>query len=290
MSIFLSVIIPAYNEEKAIGPTIRSIQKELSKIDKNNEIIVVDDGSTDNTAKIARKIKKIKVISHESNRGYGSAIKTGLRNCSGKYVLIIDADQTYPPEEIHKLIPYIDSYDMVVGARTEDSAATPIIRRPAKFILSKLANFLTNTKIPDLNSGLRIFRKDLAMKFYSLYPNGFSFTITITLASLVNGYSVKYVPIKYRKRVGKSKINPLKDGLNFISLIIRIVTYFNPLKTFLLFSTILFVIAILVFLYSLLFLDRIMDATITILTVSSLQIALFGILADLIVKHSQKFG
>lgn len=202
--------------------------------------------------------------------------------------MITDADGTYPNKEIPRLLEHVDQYDMVVGSRTGKDVNIPLYRRPAKRFLSMLANYLSGTKIPDLNSGMRIFRKEDAKKFFNILPSGFSFTTTITLAYLSNGMLIKYVPIDYYERHGKSKIKPFKDGFNFILLIVRTITYFNPLKVFFPISFGLFVMASLVFAYSILMLEKVMDITVIILIVASIQIGLFGLLSDLIVRRSDE--
>lgn len=281
----ISVVIPAYNEEKAIGAALDELIEVLEG--QIYEIIVVDDGSTDNTAKVAQK-KSVKLIQHPCNKGYGAALKTGINHASGERILITDADGTYPNKEIPRLLEHVDQYDMVVGSRTGKDVNIPLYRRPAKRFLSMLANYLSGTKIPDLNSGMRIFRKEDAKKFFNILPSGFSFTTTITLAYLSNGMLIKYVPIDYYERHGKSKIKPFKDGFNFILLIVRTITYFNPLKVFFPISFGLFVMASLVFAYSILMLEKVMDITVIILIVASIQIGLFGLLSDLIVRRSDE--
>jgi len=280
----LSVIIPAYNEEKAIKETISGLKKELKKLDLDYEIIVINDASTDKTKKILEKNKEIKLINHPHNRGYGASLKTGIKESKNEWILIIDADGTYPIESIPELIKYSLDYDMVVGARTKKSVKIPLVRKPAKWMLNKLANCLCSTKIPDLNSGLRIMRKGLVKKFISILPNGFSFTTTITLAALTNDYSVKYIPINYERRIGKSKIKPIKDTLNFFQLIIKTILYFNPLKVFVPLSLFLFLASMFVLVYSSLFTPRILDTTTAILFISSIQLLAIGMLAELIVK------
>ena len=223
-----SIIIPCFNEENSILETI----KELQALDLNCEIVLVDDGSNDNTYEIIRNIAGIKLVRHEENRGYGAAIKTGIKSAQYEIVTITDADGTYPNERIPELVKIFEegNFDMVVGARTGKNVKIPLIRKPAKWFINKLANYLAGTKIPDLNSGLRVMKKEVLERFIRILPDGFSFTSTITLSMLTNGYSVKYVPIDYFKREGKSKIKPIQDTLNFIQLIIRIVLYFDPLK------------------------------------------------------------
>jgi len=280
----LSVVVPTYNEEQSIDNVLDELKKTLSNIGVPYEIIVVDDGSNDNTVEIVKRKEDIVLVQHPINRGYGAALKTGIRHSNGEFILIMDADGTYPAKEIPKLLQYKDQYDMVVGARIGERVKITFARRPAKFLLSKLANYLMGVKIPDLNSGMRIFRKKAVERFLHILPSGFSFTATITLVYLSKDYLIKYVPIDYRQRKGKSKINPIKDTLSFASLIIRTITYFNPLKTFMSVSSVLFATAVAVFAYSMFILGKVMDTTIAVLVVASIQVALFGLLADLVSK------
>jgi glycosyltransferase involved in cell wall biosynthesis len=226
----VSILIPAYNEEGAIEETVATIKKQAVHF-KDLEIVVINDGSKDRTGEIARTLD-VTLIEHPVNRGYGAALKTGLQRAKYDYILIADADGTYPLEDIPKLCSDAPNYDMVVGARTGAIVQIPLMRRPAKWMITKLAEYLSKQEIPDLNSGLRVFRKDVALRFLTLYPDGFSFTTTITLSMLTNHYRVKFVPINYLQRVGKSSIHPIKDTINFTILIIRICAYFNPLNVF----------------------------------------------------------
>lgn len=226
----ISVLIPAYNEEGAIESTVAAISAQRSHF-KDLEIVVINDGSADRTAEIARKLP-VTLLEHNVNCGYGAALKTGLQHAKFEYILIADADGTYPLEDIPRLCEEATSFDMVVGARTGKIVQIPLLRRPGKWIITRLAEYLSRQKIPDLNSGLRVFRKDVALRFISLYPDGFSFTTTITLAMLTNQYKVKFMPINYLKRIGKSSIHPIRDFTNFTILIIRICAFFKPLNVF----------------------------------------------------------
>jgi len=284
MSKQISIIIPVYNEEKAIEQTIEGLKKELSKLGLDYEIVVVNDASTDKTRGILEKIEGIKLIDHPENRGYGAALKTGIKNSVYDWILIIDADGTYPDESIADLIKHTSDYDMVVGARIGKRVKIPLVRRPAKWIINKLANYLTKTKIPDLNSGLRIMKKPLLEKFIYILPDGFSFTATITLAALTNGYTIKYIPIAYSERVGKSKIRPIRDTLNFFQLIIRTILYFNPLKVFVPLSLVLFLLGAGIFFYNYFFMTKILDTTVAIILISSIQMLAIGMIADLVIK------
>jgi glycosyltransferase involved in cell wall biosynthesis len=226
----LSVLIPARNEEESLASTVAAIEQHRALF-KSMEIIVVNDGSNDRTGEIARTLP-VRLIEHEITQGYGASLKDGLRVATGELVLIADADATYPLEEIPRLAADIGEFDMVVGARTGERVHIPVLRRIGKWIITQLAEYLSRTKIPDLNSGLRIFRKDIALRFLPMYPDGFSFTTTLTLAMLTNHYRVSFRPINYRKRVGKSSIHPVRDFLNFVILIIRICACFKPLSVF----------------------------------------------------------
>ena len=281
-----SIIIPAYNEEVGIASVIESILSVMDGSNIDYELLVVDDGSTDRTAEIVRE-SGVGLIQHSSNRGYGAALKTGISRVNHEAILITDADGTYPDERIPDLIRVYKegNFDMVIGARTGENVSVPIMRKPAKWIISKLANYLTRMKIPDLNSGLRVMRKEALEKFMQILPDGFSFTTTITLALLTNAYSVKYVQVDYYKRKGTSKINPIKDTFNFIVLIIRTVLYFNPLSVFVPLSLLLVVLAIVVLLGGWFFLGVFMDQSFGIIIMTAVVVMSIGMLADLIDKR-----
>lgn len=279
-----TAIIPACNEAEGIAQVLR----DLSGIDIIKEIIVVDDGSSDATVEEAERagIAHLRIIRHDQNLGYGAALKTGIRAAQTEWILIIDADGTYPADRIPDLANEIQEADMVVGARVGANAAIPAIRRPAKWMLNRLANYLAQQKIPDLNSGLRLIRRSALEPFMRLLPQGFSFTTTITLAMLVNNYRVRYVSIDYHPRKGRSKIRPFRDTLNFVQLILRTILYFDPLRVFLPLSVLLFLGAFLVFLIGQMALPRIPDGTVLVLFVSGLQMLVLGLVADLINRRT----
>lgn len=276
-----SIIIPVLNEEKAIAETIEKVKQAMTG--SVSEIIVVNDGSTDKTGEILNQFNGLRVINHPYSLGYGASIKDGIKIAKYDWIVITDADGTYPIEDLPKLIKYTDTYDMVVGSRTGEKVKVPFFRRPAKKIITILANFLTGKKILDLNSGLRIFKKSIAIQFSHLFPSGFSLTTTLTLACLTNDFTVKYVPINYHKRQGKSSIRPLRDFFGFLSLVVRIIMYFNPLKFFLIPGIAIMTLGILAGIYTLAIQGNITDTTI-ILTVTGLQIIFIGLIADLIVR------
>ena len=269
----VTITIPAYNEEEGISDVIT----QLKGLGENYEILVIDDGSTDNTYKLATETG-VKVIRHPYNKGYGAALKTGIRNAAADIVLFMDADGQHKPSDIKKLLQYIGEYDMVVGARTKKSKIS-LLRRPGKKVLSITANYLAGMKIPDLNSGFRALKKSVAMEFMHILPNTFSFSTTITLALINSGYSVKYVPIEAPARVGTSKIKPFRDGFRFIILIIRTITLFNPLRVFLPISAILFALGFFYLIYNIIFYLNVPDSAI-LLIVTAIIIFIFGVLAD----------
>ncbi len=225
-----SIVIPAYNEERAVGPVVAELRSVLESHGVEAEIIVVDDGSADKTAQAAAAAGA-RVLRHRSNRGYGAALKSGITAASHSYVVITDADGTYPCSYIPDMLARLDTADMVVGARIGSRVQIPLIRKPAKWVLNRLANYMTNAKIPDLNSGLRAFRRDVAMQYFAILPDQFSWTTTITLAMHCDKYAVVYLPIDYRKRQGKSKIVPWDAG-SFAILILRTAMLFRPLRVF----------------------------------------------------------
>jgi glycosyltransferase involved in cell wall biosynthesis len=276
----VSVVMPAYNEEKGIGPQIERLRQVLEGCGRAFEIIVVDDGSTDGTAAEARK-HDVRLVQQGRNRGYGAALKAGIAVAQNDWIVIIDADGTYPAESIPALLAHGDEYDMVVGARVGDDVNIPWQRRPAKWILAKLASYLAEQDIPDMNSGLRLLKRPLVNQYEHLLPSGFSFTTTITLALLCNDYQVQYVPISYAKRVGSSKIRP-GHAYQFLLLILRTVVYFNPLRIFLPLGAVWFVAGVAKFIYDIYLWNLSESAVMGILT--GIIIWCVGLLADQISK------
>ncbi len=269
----VSIVIPAYNEEDGLADALAN----LMPIAENEgwEVIVVNDGSTDGTADVATR-HGTRLISHPYNKGYGASLKTGIRNATGEIVVIMDSDGQHKGEDIEKLLVYMDNYDMVVGARNKDV----LVRAPGKKLLSWVADFLSGIRIPDLNSGFRAFHRDTVKSFLHFCPNGFSFSTTITLAYLREGFNVKYIPIQAETRVGrKSSVKFFKDGYKTFLLIIRVIVLFNPLKVFIPASMILFFFGALFTLYGILTFGRAPNTGILII-LSSIILFFMGILAD----------
>jgi len=226
----VSVVIPAYNEEGAVALQVDAVRRVLRAHAIVHEIIVVDDGSEDGTAEAAHSAGA-RVLRHVENCGYGAAIKTGILAAQYDAIVIIDADGTYPAVEIPALLEQLATADMVVGARTGQHVRIPAMRRPAKWVLGKLAEHIAAKRIPDLNSGLRAFRRECVQQYFPILSNRFSFTTTSTLALLADDYRVVYHPIDYHERIGRSKIQP-RHFLDFCILVLRLSMIFQPLRVF----------------------------------------------------------
>ncbi len=281
-----TVLIPAYDEEAGIGPTLERLRDTLADLPVATEILVVDDGSRDGTASKLASFSGIRTVTHARNRGYGAALKTGLRHARHDLIVISDADGSYPCERIPELVRRAASADMVVGARRGGSAGSSILRGIPKWFLRRFAEWLVQSDIPDLNSGLRVFRKSVVDGFLALLPNSFSFTTTLTLAMISNGYTVAFEPIDYQPRVGRSKIKPIRDTLRFVQLILRTGMYFAPLRVFLPVAAV-FAAGFGVSLYLDLFVRRDLTEATLVLLVTATQLAMFALLADMIDKRSR---
>src|SRR5437870_5912260 len=234
----LSIIIPAYDEGDAIGAVIAKARA----LRPQAEILVVDDGSKDNTSEAARGAGA-RVIRHPYNKGNGAAVKRGLRNARGDVVLLLDADGQHPPEDIERVLAGIGEYDMVVGARTRDSESARV-RDFGNAVFNNLASYLSGRKIPDLTSGFRAMKRDMILEFIHLLPNLYSYPTTSTLAFIKAGYNVQFVPIRARKGTGRSNTKILRDGVRAVVTIMRMITLFAPMKIFLPVSLALFALGV----------------------------------------------
>jgi glycosyltransferase involved in cell wall biosynthesis len=221
----VSVVIPAFNEEASIGAVVERVRARHAW----KEIVVVDDGSADQTAARA-EAAGARVVRHPYNKGNGAAVKTGLRAAAGEVVLLMDADGQHDAEDIDALITPIGVHDMVIGARKAGDQS--LVRAFGNAMFQGLASWLTGRPIPDLTSGFRAARRDRMLEIIHLLPNGFSYPTTSCLAFLKAGYNVSFAPIRAHRRVGTSKIRPLRDGTKFFLIIFKIVTLYNPLKIF----------------------------------------------------------
>lgn len=279
----LTVLVPAYNEARSVPGVVADIQAALRSCAFPWEILLVDDGSSDETWRVATELG-VTVVRHDTNLGYGASLKTGIRRARHELIVITDADGTYPASRLLDLVDAMRDVDMAVGARTGERVHIPALRKPMKWILRNLAEFLAGVQIPDLNSGLRCFRKTAVGDYLHLLPNGFSFTTTLTLAYHSDSRLVRYLPVDYEKRIGKSKIRPFRDSYNFLLLILRTIMYFDPMRIFMPPALIALGITVTMLIYEIFWLRNLAEKSVVWLMIT---ILLFGIalLGDLIAKR-----
>ena len=283
----VSVILPVYNEKGHLHAEIERIREALDRSRHRYEIIVVDDGSNDGSGEALKEIEGIRLLQFATNRGSGSARKYGTRAARGRVVVWTDVDMTYPNDRIPELVEELEGHDQVVGARTSEQGTAKLARVPAKFLIRKLASYLTETDIPDLNSGLRAFRRDVALQYLHLLPAGFSCVTTITMSFLANGYSVKYVPIEYKARAGESKFHWYRDTRRYLIQVIRLVLSYNPLRVFVPVGLALALVGAVKLGFDLADQDfRVATNTLLVLF-AALQVLSIGLLADLLVRLSR---
>ena len=230
----LTILVPAFNEEGSIANTVAELYPLAEEA--RAELLIVNDGSIDRTGEILTALQKthprLQVLTHSQNQGYGAALKSGLQATQSKFIAITDADGTYPNDRLLELARLCEKQDMVVGSRTGPGVVYSRIRAIPKIFLKRWVSWIAGRNVPDINSGLRVFRRDIAREFLGIFPNGFSFTITITLAMLTTQRRVSFVPITYAPRVGNSKIKPIRDTLRFLNIILRTGVYFAPIRAF----------------------------------------------------------
>jgi glycosyltransferase involved in cell wall biosynthesis len=279
----LSVVIPAFNEGNAIQQTVENIRHVLEGANLiPNEIVVVDDGSTDATGDLALKSGAV-VVRHPHNLGYGAALKTGILRAQYDSIVITDSDGTYPISEIPNLYQkYLEGFDMVVGARQGVVYKGSYIKWPLRILLRFLVEWTAGRKIPDINSGLRIFSKKTITNYFSRLCNTFSFTTSATLAYMMTGRFVAYMPINYAERIGSSHVRLWRDSLRTLQFIVQAVTYYNPLKIFLLLAGICLAGASISLLIALIFHIATGFVMSVMLIACSILIFSLGLLADLL--------
>jgi polyisoprenyl-phosphate glycosyltransferase len=284
----VSVVLPCYNERNHVEQEIKRIRAALEAAGMSYELICVDDGSTDGTRDVLTSIPAIRTILFPRNQGSGTARRIGTQEARGRVVVWTDADMTYPNELIPELVRELDDgYDQVVGARRTEEGTLKFFRVPAKWAIRRLASYLTNTPIPDLNSGLRAFKREVAKPYLRLLPAGFSCVTTITLAFLSNGHPIKYVPIDYFKRAGRSKFHPLKDAYNYIIQVLRMVMYFNPLRVLMPVALTLLGGTLVKLVWDLVAHPFRVATNTVLLGVTGLVIACMALLADLVVRRTE---
>jgi glycosyltransferase involved in cell wall biosynthesis len=283
----VSIILPVYNEAEHLRQEVERVRAAMNASEYSYEIIIVDDGSSDGSGELALTIPDVRVIRLFQNRGSGSARKAGTAAAHGRVTVWTDVDMTYPNDTIPRLVKELDGYDQVVGARTTEEGTMKGLRVPAKWFIRRLASFLTQTKIPDLNSGFRAFRTDVARQYLRHLPPGFSCVTTMTMTFLSGGYSVKYIPIDYAKRAGESKFHPIKDTRRYGVQVVRMALSYNPLRIFLPTGFVLLGIGLAKMIYDLNQYDFHLTTNALLILFAAFQVFAIGLLADLVVRVSR---
>jgi polyisoprenyl-phosphate glycosyltransferase len=290
-NIYVSIILPCYNEQDHVADEVERICVAMDASGYEYELLAFDDASTDDTLarlhEAAPRFPRMEIVHFHRNGGSGTVRRIGTQRARGEIVVWTDADMSYPNERIPELVQLLEkdsTIDQVVGARTSEQGTHKILRIPAKWFIRKLAERLTGSQIPDLNSGLRAFRREVALPYLRLLPPGFSCVTTITIAFLSNQHEVRYVPIEYAKRAGRSKFRFVTDAYRYILQVLRMVMYFNPLKVLMPLALVLLGLGIAKGIYDVAAHPfRLADDTVLVF-VTGLLIASLALLADLIVR------
>jgi glycosyltransferase involved in cell wall biosynthesis len=288
---YVSIILPCFNEQDHVTAEVARICQAMDASGYDYELLAFDDASTDETLarlrEAASSFPHLQVVGFHRNGGSGTVRRIGTQQARGQIVVWTDADMTYPNERIPELVQILDKdamLDQVVGARTSEAGTHKLLRVPAKWFIRKLAERLTNSQIPDLNSGLRAFRRQVALPYLRLLPPGFSCVTTITLAFLSNQHDVRYIPVEYAKRSGTSKFHFVTDAYRYILQVLRMVMYFNPLKVLMPVALALIGVGIAKGIYDMVVHPLHFAADTVLIFLSGLIIATLALLADLIVR------
>jgi polyisoprenyl-phosphate glycosyltransferase len=288
---YVSIVLPCYNEQGHVAAEVERICAAMDVSGYAYELLAYDDASTDQTLarlqEIAPQFPQMRVVHFDRNGGSGTVRRIGTQQARGEFVVWTDADMTYPNERIPELVQILEKdhlLDQVVGARTSEQGTHKMFRVPAKWFIRKIAELLTNSTIPDLNSGLRVFRRGVALPYLRLLPPGFSCVTTITLAFLCNQHDVRYVPIDYAKRSGQSKFHFFKDAYRYILQVLRMVMYFNPLKVLMPVALFLIGLGVAKGIYDMVVHPLLFAVNTVLILVTGLIIASMALLADLIVR------
>jgi glycosyltransferase involved in cell wall biosynthesis len=282
----VTILLPAYNEEDAIKPVVDEVRAAMASTDHVYEILVVDDQSTDRTAARAEALG-VRVIRRPLNGGSGASRKTGTLAARGEFIVMLDADGSYEPNDIPVLLDNMPAFDQVNGARTSEEGTLKFLRVPAKWLIRQFACYLAGTSIPDLNTGLKAFKRSIMLRYLWVVPDGFSCVSSMTLAFLTNGHGVKYVPTRYRRRIGKSKFHPVKDTQRYLSTVFRMVMYFRPLRVFGPAATLIFLGALAKTLHDVMVIGAGIQQSTIIIWMTGVMVLMLGLLADLIVAQKR---
>lgn len=283
----VSIVLPVYNERGHLTEELDRIRASMDRSSYSYEIIVVDDGSNDGSGEMLRALEGIRLLQFTHNRGSGSARKAGTQEARGRVVVWTDVDMTYPNDQIPELVDALDGHDQVVGARTTEEGTHKFFRVPAKWFVRRLASYLTQTPIPDLNSGFRAFRRDVALQYLRFLPTGFSCVTTITMTFLANDYSVSYVPIPYAERAGESKFHWRRDTRRYLNQVIRMILTYNPLRVFLPLGFALALLGVVKLGFDVADTDFRVATNTLLIFFSAFQLMVIGLLADLIGRVSR---
>ena len=284
----VSVVLPIYNEKGHLRAEIDRIRAALSASRHTFEIIVVDDGSNDGSQAELASIQGITLITHRRNQGSGAARRTGTTAARGRVVVWTDVDMTYPNDLIPELVDAMEGWDHIIGWRQTEEGTHKLLRTPAKWVIRKLASYLSETDIKDLNSGLRAFRRDVAMQYVHELPKGFSCVTTLTMSFLGNGYSVGFFPIQYFPRAGRSKFHWLRDTRRYLLQVIRMTLSYNPLKVFLPVGLVLLGLGFAKLGFDWAERDSRLAANTLLIFFAALQVITVGLLADLVVRATKQ--
>ncbi|HEY3717561.1 MAG TPA: glycosyltransferase family 2 protein [Jatrophihabitantaceae bacterium] len=295
-TIDVTVVLPCYNEQDHVLAELERITSALDASEFSYELLVIDDKSTDETLRILQEEESsfphMRLMSFRRNGGSGTARRIGTTEAQGGIVVWTDADMTYPNQRIPELVRYLVDHpdvDQVVGARTSEQGRHRFVRVPAKWAIRKLAEVLSSTKIPDLNSGFRAFRREVSLKYLRLLPPGFSCVTTITLSFLSNQHAVDYIPIEYGKRSGSSKFHFLRDAYRYLLQVLRMVMYFNPIKVLMPVALWMIGIGVVKGIVDLIRYHLRLTTNSTLLILSGLIIGAIALLADLIVRSRDDY-
>ena len=280
----VTVVLPVYNERGHLRDEVDRIRAALDASELSYEIVAVDDGSDDGSGEELERIGGLRIIRFLDNRGSGTARRVGTAAARGRVVVWTDADMTYPNDRIPELVRELSGYDQIVGARTSEQGTLKMFRVPAKWFIRRLASYLTETPIPDLNSGLRAFRRDVALQYLNQLPAGFSCVTTMTMSFLANGYSVKYTDIDYAARAGRSKFHWWSDTRRYLTQVIRLVLSYNPLRIFLPLTLALALLATGKLVFDLVDKDFRVATNTLLIFFAAFQLLAIGLLADLMVR------
>jgi polyisoprenyl-phosphate glycosyltransferase len=288
----VSVVLPVYNERGHLDQEVARIKASLDASELTWEIVAVDDRSTDDSLAVLDRISsrepRVRVVAHQRNLGSGGARRTGTRLSRGRVVVWTDVDMTYPNDRIPELVATLDGYDQVVGARTTEEGTAKALRVPAKWAIRRLAEYLSQEPIPDLNSGFRAFRREHGVRYLHALPNGFSCVTTMTMSFLSDGLAVGYVPIEYRPRAGESKFHWYRDTRRYLLQVVRMILSYQPLRVFLPFGLLLLAFGLGKLGYDVITKDLRLATNTLLILFAALQVISIGLLADLVVRATKR--